>query len=559
MKKKLLLGLICMSLCFSNTSIVFATGEVATWENASTESTTSQASDPEKVSVAEAKQKAARSKQKIESVLRELYPNESDLSIQVKTNALSDIVVSCESFGLSRAAIAGICANIYCESGFFPYAVENQNGVLDADLVFDMDATAPVLKANGQSIASLSGSNMQQARAQRTYTARATVNMPNLYDIDGTAGVGIGLIQSTDCQINKENPVERHLMNGLRGSQLYNVGMANSNDAFTCIYSFSNSFVYASPDDGKWNSSGKVTPKDTTYLFIPSTPIQMGILCCSLNEFGHASKVDEFTYEKGTEGYNGWDASEMTWEDFCNITDPWKAAMAFCSYCERNQGGWNSRYDAHSEAIHSIINLVCYNSVDFGSTTTVSTVGSEAEKLSYMTDLATSGFYTEDQLAHYVSMTETNIDMDLLSNAMRENLTSYELSELADWERNVETNSLEYIIIDGGRKILMVFAIALEVWSLLVYLAYWFDRLNNFIPISFLTILTFGKLRIADDTTKATYSLRENSTKTSVKTVNHRAMLGITCLGLCLGTLIMTGYLFVILEWVVMKAHNFFN
>ena len=86
---------------------------------------------------------------------------------------------------------------------------------------------------------------------------------------------------------------------------------------------------------------------------------------------------------------------------------------------------------------------------------------------------------------------------------------------------------------------------------MLIYLAYWFDRLNNFIPIDLLNILTLGKLRIADSDTEVTFSLRDNSTRSRVKTVNHRAVLFIAITAIAFGTLIVTGTLFRILFGVV--------
>lgn len=518
-------------------------------------STKSSATSEDAKGAADYEQEKLDAKKAMSDVFKKLMPGASDVKINAAVQSMSDVVTSLRSFGLSNPAIAGICANIWCESKFFPYAIQNESGSVNADLVYVPIATNLVLKCGDASPLDDKGGYKSEKdfmeRSTRTYTVSLSSTPGDIYSTkydEGSKGcTGIGLIQFTDYKSSVAN-----LANGLRGSQLNALGEACASSVTTCIYRIpTGSIVVAKNSSGNWNSSEKIDAKSVNYLYIPDSVTQMGLLCCTLNEEGKAGE--------GSLGFSGFqpkDGYSQTWDEYKNSSDPNFAVIDFMMTVERpSESAANSRVTDNQEAIEEIIKLVMNTDINFEATTSIANMG-EAEAVNYMTSLAKSGFYTEEQLSSFASLAESNIDRKLLSNAIRSNLDNQELEELANWERNVSSNSFESIIMGLARKTLMLFGILLEIWSLLVYLAYWFDRLNNIIPISLLSILTFGKLRIADDVTEATYSIKDNSHKTSIKTVNHRAVLFIVVLGLSLGTLIVTGYIYVIIHWLVLKVHN---
>ena len=116
----------------------------------------------------------------------------------------------------------------------------------------------------------------------------------------------------------------------------------------------------------------------------------------------------------------------------------------------------------------------------------------EATKLSndMLQTAIKSGYYSEEDLGRYNRLTEQNIQSELLDDAVRDNLSSNELSNLTDWENNIEQDSQEGGLIYYARIIVSIFGIILIIWTILIYIAFWFDRLNNFIDIDLLLILT---------------------------------------------------------------------
>ena len=107
-------------------------------------------------------------------------------------------------------------------------------------------------------------------------------------------------------------------------------------------------------------------------------------------------------------------------------------------------------------------------------------------------------------------------------------------------------------LVKGGRWIAILFGILFEVWMMFIYLAYWFDRINNFIEVSLLSIITFGKLRISPDENECTFSVKSLASS-EMRTINHKKLLGVVIVGLAFGALIISGTIFVWLHAFVNK------
>lgn len=168
--------------------------------------------------------------------------------------------------------------------------------------------------------------------------------------------------------------------------------------------------------------------------------------------------------------------------------------------------------------------------------------------------LLSSGYYTEEQLSSYIKLSETNIDSEYLTNATRDNLSQSDLANLANWEDNVNNNTREYGFIAILRIIIMWVGIIFTVYILLLYLAYWFDRLNSIIDLDVLSILTFGKLHVAFDEKEANFSLGKKQDR---MTVSHKDMIFICVTGLIFGTLLITGTFYKLVSGLVNKILSF--
>ena len=83
-----------------------------------------------------------------------------------------------------------------------------------------------------------------------------------------------------------------------------------------------------------------------------------------------------------------------------------------------------------------------------------------------------------------------------------------------------------------------------------LYLAYWVDRINNFVDVEFLKLLTFNKLTMSEDEEECTYSIK-SALKAGTKTVNHRAIIKVTIVGELFAVLLITGAVYKLVLWII--------
>ncbi len=145
-------------------------------------------------------------------------------------------------------------------------------------------------------------------------------------------------------------------------------------------------------------------------------------------------------------------------------------------------------------------------------------------------------FYSENDLSAYVKLQE--VDVSAMLPKSREGLSQNELENLVSWENNVTNSKREYGFIAWMRIIVMWLGIIFTIYIFLLYLAYWFDKLNSLIDLDVLSILTFGRLHVAIDNREANFSLGKKQDR---MTVSHKDMLFICITGLIFGTLLITG------------------
>ena len=77
----------------------------------------------------------------------------------------------------------------------------------------------------------------------------------------------------------------------------------------------------------------------------------------------------------------------------------------------------------------------------------------------------------------------------------------------------------------------------MTIWSILLYIAYWFDRINNFIELQLLPILTLGILQVSPDDKTSNY----NDKNMSKKVIVHKDIVAVTLIGVSVGILFISG------------------
>ena len=157
----------------------------------------------------------------------------------------------------------------------------------------------------------------------------------------------------------------------------------------------------------------------------------------------------------------------------------------------------------------------------------------------------------------YCKLNEIDINNEYLTSALRENLDKSGQSALANWNEQIKTeeeNKFQSIF----RVAIMVLGIILTIWAVFLYLAYWVDRINNFIEIDFVAILTFNKFRISEDESKCTYMIKDKA-DSKIRTVNHRAILFICGVMIGTGALMITGLVYKLVFWIISVVTGIFK
>ena len=522
----------------------YSTKSSATGSTASSTAATVESTESTLEGDSSAKELQVQGTAELVGILKNVCTESTDEALNIKAGVVADIIVSLRGYGFSDSAILGVLYNIYHECKFNVYIMQGMTKDENGLACYDMNSGYLLIDGSAPNV---SADQLQSAYATRKYTVK--YNEAKSYD----SGLGM-------CQWTRERKIK-----------LLAIGNKFSSDPKTCVWDVTGtttSWAISSADLGEFYNWSKYQPGTTegrsfsiTYVEVPSASMQSAFLANSVSSPRAEENMNDLGDKGWTVGASSYEAydkqggsQDMEWETFKTLDDPFLAAEAFAMHYERC--GDKNRYE--ESVLEDLVTKMAplmdvstgkllqtsdsYNTVE----TTVNTI----------TNMAATGYITEDNLASFSQGAELNVDSKLLSNAVRQALSQSDLYSLANWERNVAYDNTDSKIISFGRKLLVAIGIIFEVWSLLIYLAYWFDRLNNFIPIDLLNILTLGKLRIADSDTEATFSLRDNSSRTNVKTVNHRAVLFIAICGLAFGTLIVTGKLFTLLFGVVNFVRN---
>ena len=158
-------------------------------------------------------------------------------------------------------------------------------------------------------------------------------------------------------------------------------------------------------------------------------------------------------------------------------------------------------------------------------------------------------FYSEKDLESFCELNEINIQEEFLNKAQFENLSDDEVHSLAQWQDQTQFDE-EKPIVKTFRVIVMIIGILLTLWAILIYIAFWLDRFNNFIDIDFLPLLTLNKLRASESDETCSYGSKETA-DSAVRTVNHRTVIKIAVIMLGTGALMITGVIYKLVLWII--------
>ena len=177
-------------------------------------------------------------------------------------------------------------------------------------------------------------------------------------------------------------------------------------------------------------------------------------------------------------------------------------------------------------------------------------------------EMRTTGYWTEDEISSFSRLSEMNIQAMYLDGATKENLTQSELENLEKWKDNIGYGDNEAKIIRFFRQFIQIIGILCLIYAMLLYSAYWIDKINPFFYLGALTLvssLTFHKIRVAvDECSASLYSEKiENNNKGKViEEVTHNGIVILCLKWMFVGVLFMTGIFYELMSKLFKFAGN---
>lgn len=130
-------------------------------------------------------------------------------------------------------------------------------------------------------------------------------------------------------------------------------------------------------------------------------------------------------------------------------------------------------------------------------------------------------------------------------------LTQNEKMQLNKWKSDVNDNK-GVAPINFFRTSVAFTGILVIIYALLLYLAYWLDRVNNVVEFSFLSILTLGKLAVSPDEIQSTFS----PTTKGLKIVTHKDIITVVILCLIVGVFLVSGKIYFVVTFFIDKLEK---
>ena len=161
-----------------------------------------------------------------------------------------------------------------------------------------------------------------------------------------------------------------------------------------------------------------------------------------------------------------------------------------------------------------------------------------------------TGLYKETKFVSWNRMTEAVLEFGNIQE-----LDDKDIGNIENWKGDMEYSNSENILVKLGRTIALWFGIIFLIWIVFIYLFYWFDRINNFIELDLLKIITFGRLTISPDESECTFSLKDIG-KSAIKTINHKKLISVCIVGIGFAVFIISGAMFSLLNSFVLWVQS---
>lgn len=154
--------------------------------------------------------------------------------------------------------------------------------------------------------------------------------------------------------------------------------------------------------------------------------------------------------------------------------------------------------------------------------------------------------YVDPLSGQVVSITERKLTLSNLDDLDTEGVQG-----VKQWKDNIEQGDPQ--LITWVREMIMIVGILLIIYSVFLYLGYWLDRVNNFIELNVVPIISLGRLRISPEEHECTY-FSKGTQEGSMKTINHKAVLCICGIGIFVGMYIVSGMMYDMLNTIIVEV-----
>lgn len=158
-----------------------------------------------------------------------------------------------------------------------------------------------------------------------------------------------------------------------------------------------------------------------------------------------------------------------------------------------------------------------------------------------------NGYWTEQEISSFTKLNESNIE-SILTSVSRDNLTGDQLDSLKTWEDIIDDDSKQGGVLYWIRLIVMWLGILMIVWSVILYVGFWFDRSNNFLDFSVVTIVSLGKLTTSATDEDSTFGKKDVK---GIKTISSRQLTVICACCIGVGVLIVSGIFYRLIAGLV--------
>lgn len=426
--------------------------------------------------------------------------NVGDETLYNYTSFVSTILTT----GYSRECAIGFCIVLKCESGGSPYAVEGFTESQLWDVSSNAKATSPLSEGGKYS---LNGKYFSGVNPQ-----------PNL-----KSGCGHGIIQFSQT----------------RGKSLVEFSEQNK-DKYPGV-----EIEHLHYTDGKssnyvanWADEGS----NPTKYYNCSLSNMAGQTFFMLQEMNNSySDIVELLKEPNTTNRQQF-KNTHTYSFVTDVTDDSDRSRAsFCGEAIEKRyivsaSGWGSRQQYLDSAI-KFVDLAIESGI-VGSAPKNANGADPAGQLA--ADLLNAGLWSEDQFVDFVTLNEDSITLPT-----RDGLEYSKLREITAWRTAVENKKIDKYT-RYPRAVFMFIGIIITLYSIFLYLAWQFDRINNFIDISVLSILTFRRFMASPDGTS-----NFADTGAANKVLAHKDIIKVTLIGMAIGVLLISGKIFDIVASVV--------